>query len=300
MPAPVAAPAVAGVGVRVPTPPLSGRGVITMMANEGSNTLDVPERSGSNATRAPAEESSGQPRADVAIGHGSSGSERWVLGAGVTDEIAEAMSAAVSPREIELLRHQALASLRRLRATDLSQLSQAEVEAIAAARETLTISGRPAANTADHMALAWQSYEVRTHGAGYGYARWRNTYLPNQTRAVLSTAAAERYRSTLGWPRRELTLTLPDGRTRRLDMADPARLLGAEYKVGYVSMDSFTTSEIARDAILVRDLGWRIHWRVNGRASEPAREALREAGIPLQETHPTTPVHNLPHIRGAE
>jgi hypothetical protein len=97
-------------------------------------------------------------------------------------------------------------------------------------------------------------------------------------RARAANEAAEAYRQQLGWSRREVSVDV-EGVPRKLDMAEPALLRGAEHKTGYQTATQENLWEIQRDQILIEQ-GWQIHWQFDGRASMPLIRALDEAGIP--------------------
>ncbi|MDX1616957.1 MAG: hypothetical protein R3300_21800 [Candidatus Promineifilaceae bacterium] len=126
-----------------------------------------------------------------------------------------------------------------------------------------------------HMFERWQQYLDR--GGTWEFSRWRNVYEANQTRARVANRAVDEFHETLGWGRREITIRMGDD-VRRLDIADPARMEGIEYKTGYQYLSSSNRSQLERDAQLVAQ-GWNITWIFEGKASQPLLNELEGSGI---------------------
>jgi hypothetical protein len=155
---------------------------------------------------------------------------------------------------------------------------------MAAAAETAEAAD--VAGSATHKAARWQEY--LDNGGTWDFSRWSNVYEANMVRARAANAAVDAYHSTLGWGRREVTVSSTvDGVQfpRRLDIADVATQRGIEYKTGYQTANVDNLWEIARDKALL-DSGWDVRWVFRDTASQPLKDALTRAGIRWTVGHP--------------
>jgi hypothetical protein len=135
------------------------------------------------------------------------------------------------------------------------------------------------AGSPEHKAARWKEYQERTGGNGWDYERWSKVYEENMVRAEKANAAAEAYRETLGWGKKQVTIDV-DGEKRILDIADPdpTVLRAVEYKTGYQYRSPDNLWELAKDAKLVQR-GWEIEWVFEEQPSKPLIDDLDAAGI---------------------
>jgi hypothetical protein len=167
-----------------------------------------------------------------------------------------------------------------------------EAEALAAAKAgghefTVPQAGDPL--SLEHRAARWQEYQdsFKPGGKNAGETplskeHWDNLYNGNMTRATVANGPVVDYHAQLGWGKRQVTVQTPKelGPPRKLDIADEVGLRGAEVKTGYIRRSPELTSEINRDAWLVKQ-GWDIeyHFAPGSRASAGVLADLKAAGI---------------------
>lgn len=133
----------------------------------------------------------------------------------------------------------------------------------------------------EHKAQRWADYQKRTGGKGWDYDRWSKQYDINMKQALRGNAAADAYHDTLGWGEREVTVDV-EGEPRRLDVGDVATKRGVEYKTGKVYASQEILWEVARDEILVKDMGWDIEWVFEETPSQPLLNALKKATLKIR------------------
>jgi len=158
-----------------------------------------------------------------------------------------------------------------------------ESEPVAAARPRVPEPPRGPApgepGSPEHKAMRWSEYEARTApDKRWSYDRWSKTYDQNMQRATQASKAVDAYHQKIGWGEREVVVNV-EGVPRRLDIADVASLRGVEYKTGAQYLTQDNAWEIARDEILVKEIGWRIDWVFEQPPSAPLQSALEKAGI---------------------
>jgi hypothetical protein len=136
--------------------------------------------------------------------------------------------------------------------------------------------GDPFPGTVEHKSVRWQQYQER--GGQLSYEKWSAKYEVSIQQARKANAAVDAYHAKIGWGKREVTIEVEPGVTRRLDIADEAAKKGIEHKTGNQSLNDELRWEIERDAKLVK-IGWDIEWRFDGAASKPLLAALENAGI---------------------
>ena len=177
-------------------------------------------------------------------------------------------------------------------------LGAADLERIQQLRLELGEAGMPSPSPAVHKAERWAEYRER--GGAWPFERWSTTYDQNMERARHAHAVADRIHAEQGWGRREVPVKveMKDGGSawRVLDIADKGDKRGMEIKSGYVTGSADVLWQAERDGILVEKKEWTITWYINGRMSEPLRKTLRKQGIKIFETHPNTPIKDLPGV----
>jgi hypothetical protein len=138
-----------------------------------------------------------------------------------------------------------------------------------------------APNTIEHKAERWAQYKELKGDLAKDYQTWSNIYNSNMTKATRAHQVADEYRKTIGWGKREVTVTA-GGQTRRLDIADKARQKAVEiksYETGTVYGTEAIRTEVAADRILVSE-GWAIEWVFKDCApSGPLKKLLDDASV---------------------
>ena len=129
----------------------------------------------------------------------------------------------------------------------------------------------------EHKVQRWVDYQAR--GGEWNYERWSSVYDHNMTRARRAHKAVNDHWAQVGWGKREVTVDVAPGITRRLDIGDKAMKRGIEHKTGRQFATRHNLWEIARDREL-RNQGWDIKWHFEGQPSAPLLRALDKAGIP--------------------
>lgn len=153
---------------------------------------------------------------------------------------------------------------------------------------TVPAPGQPLSS--QHRATAWQEYlDSFTSGGSragktpWSKDRWDTYYDLNMTRPTVANIPVVEYHAHLGWGSRQVTVPLPEavGKPRKFDIADTAGRRGVEVKSGYIRMGGDVTSEIQRDAWLIKNRGWTIeyHFAADSRASDGVLKACDAAGI---------------------
>ena len=99
------------------------------------------------------------------------------------------------------------------------------------------------------------------------------------TRPTVANQPVIDYHGQLGWGKRQVTVKTDLG-PRKLDIADVTNSRGVEVKSGYIRMSPEISSEIERDALLIKQ-GWDIeyHFAPGSRASQGLLDAAKKAGI---------------------
>jgi hypothetical protein len=173
----------------------------------------------------------------------------------------------------------------------LAEGAEADVRAFARLHGhdvTVPLPGEPL--SPQHRAAAWQEYQNSFRPGGSREGRtplsqqhWDNLYNGNMTRPTVANQPVIDYHARLGWGRRQVTVETPPelGPPRKLDIADVAGRRGVEVKTGYQRMSPEISSEIERDAWLIRERGWDIeyHFAPGSRASQGFLDAASRAGI---------------------
>jgi hypothetical protein len=139
--------------------------------------------------------------------------------------------------------------------------------------------------SAEHMEIRWEMYQL-DHGE-MPRVSWEKVYRANMDRANKANKIVAAERKRLGWPEKEHTIRMRDGDVRRLDLADPERLRGAEvkaYEGGTVWLSEEVQDEVHRDGRLTRaPYGWDMTWIfIDCEPSGPLESALLSAGISIE------------------
>ncbi|MET9019911.1 DUF4157 domain-containing protein [Actinopolymorpha sp. NPDC004070] len=137
---------------------------------------------------------------------------------------------------------------------------------------------------AEHMETRWEMYQL--DNGEMPRASWERVYRSNVERANVANEIVAAERARLGWPEKEHTVKLGGDEVRRLDLADPEKLRGAEVKAydeGTVYLSKDIDSEVQRDRRLVRRHDWELTWIfIDCKPSGPLRAELLSAGIIIE------------------
>jgi hypothetical protein len=138
----------------------------------------------------------------------------------------------------------------------------------------------------EHRDRRWEMYQLE--GGTWEYPHWLNVYQANVRNAPRANKLVAAEQARLGWPESmvEVTIEMPRGADRRLDLANQALREGAEvkgYASGSVPLDTDNAAEAVRDALLVKR-GWKMTWIfLDCEPSGPLQSELLGSGIIIEK-----------------
>ena len=138
-----------------------------------------------------------------------------------------------------------------------------------------------------HSETRWEMYQLT--GGTWEYPHWKSVYDAAVKNAPRANKIVEAERVRLGWTKSsaEVTIEMPQGADRRLDLANEATREGAEVKAygsGTVPLNTDNIAEADRDAMLVDRRRWKITWIfIDCDPSSPLLEKLHKSGIIIEK-----------------
>ncbi|NUR64025.1 MAG: hypothetical protein HOV87_36010 [Catenulispora sp.] len=171
----------------------------------------------------------------------------------------------------------------------------------------------------EHRQDRWEKYKKKTEDPKFqqdvadgkrkpplSEEAWNNNYDANMDKAKRAQRQVEDFADRAGhkkedgWKfgnnQEEHTITFPDGSQRRIDIANPDKQIGIEYKGGRINNQAEIHKELELDGRLVQE-GWDIRWV--GQTKEPPKwlkPHLDKHGIQWHHDDKSNPFHYRPEL----